>query len=811
MQQVTTELKAEVGTLKEQLEREKKTSSEVKSLKTQQVCTLTFKLANAVRQRERAEKELATVQKEMEELKEVVKSQKKELYRKGNEDEKNVKFTGMVDLAAQNENVTQAIKESKDDEEAVETQEEMKSKSESLTSGELTRVNDRSTQDGYKNVQQQVNKTEGNKEVIKIAEEEPKPVKLLIQIQHDKNVAENAWQQPSLDETNAAIKYDETKTGGKKSGFSCGQIDGADSLRESPVDVNDSLYFGVLNNDCNNLLIDNSSLENSPQAKIHQDYDPQIENSPLSSLELSEFENLSILDNNGDSFHHDDFQNSSSEIYVSSRATSSFETCEEFAADDKENITRNICTQGDICPMSESSSSAPNVDCSNAKDLLNTSEKKDEILEEGLRKNRRMPRSEDSSPPTSPGFMSSGYISNGADDGLTNSVMHLGMTEDHVIAMHPGMYCEAQEGNTKKFAYECKRDDVFTGTEKARKMNPLKDLVTKDQTTLIEKSGFISKANAHRPEKYIEITQEKQNDFSSQNMSDEVEELKQQLKSALKEIEDLRLENKEMRKEMQRLSSSAEENAFLLKTTQFTDRLLREMREREARVHVSRAHATLENYGLERDFGHSGNPEFRKTGLHKSMQRKEDLLNRSARRKASLPLKLIGAKLKEITRSVENMAMDPDLSGERLSKAAAPDFVDYEHTYPNLNDYFEVKEQLIIPAHSSESFAAQSTSLEHEIPREISLGSYTSVENLEGEMFNGATNTQNQVTERDDAWKEKQLFQFANHAQDLSGFENCWNRDSRDYVQRYIVRSSDYIAKLRDLKPEEIAFHSKFR
>ena len=234
-------------------------------------------------------------------------------------------------------------------------------------------------------------------------------------------------------------------------------------------------------------------------------------------------------------------------------------------------------------------------------------------------------------------------------------------------------------------------------------MNPLEDLVTKDQTTLIEKKGFISKANAHKPEKYIEITQEKRNDFSSQIMSDEVEELKQQLKSALKEIEDLRLENREMKKEMQRLSSSAEENAFLLKTAQFTDRLLREMRERDAKVHVGRTHATLENYGLERDFSHSGNPELSQTVLHKSMQRKEGFLNRSARRKASLPLKLIGAKLKEITRSVENVAMDPDSGGETLSQTTAPGFIDYEHTYPNLSDQFEVEEQLIIPAHSSEA------------------------------------------------------------------------------------------------------------
>ena len=31
--------------------------------------------------------------------------------------------------------------------------------------------------------------------------------------------------------------------------------------------------------------------------------------------------------------------------------------------------------------------------------------------------------------------------------------------------------------------------------------------------------------------------------------------------------------------------------------------------------------------------------------------------------------------------------------------------------------------------------------------------------------------------------------------------------DTRDYVQRYVVRSSDHIAKMRDLTPEEKVFH----
>lgn len=160
MQQVTAELKAEVKTLKEQLEREKKTSNDVKSLKTQQVCTLTFKLANAVRQRELAEEELAKVQKEMEELKEVIKSQEEELKGKESVDNKNVEFDGEVEQVAREKSAEQELKEVKDvEEEVFETQEEeLKGKeSEGLVNGELTSEIVHWTED--ENVQQRVNKT----------------------------------------------------------------------------------------------------------------------------------------------------------------------------------------------------------------------------------------------------------------------------------------------------------------------------------------------------------------------------------------------------------------------------------------------------------------------------------------------------------------------------------------------------------------------------------------------------------------------------------------------------------------------------
>lgn len=538
----------------------------------------------------------------------------------------------------------------------------------------------------------------------------------------------------------------------------------------------------------------------------------------MSSLELSEFEpwkeSSSILDKQEDIFHFENFQNSSSEMYVSSRATSSFETCEDYA-DNKEEMIHDFSIQSDLCLMNEPTSSVSNAEYGVTKDLKNSAVKKD-VLERGdpysARKNRRMgsqnSKDQESSPSTSP--VSSGYVSNGADNKLASLPMHHVVSGDHSVAVPPGNYRKAQEASPKKFAYEYENADVTSDNGKEQDKKTLEDFVTKYEATPIEKRCLSSEACDDGQEKDIRISQGKQNNFFSQNVSEEVEDLKQQLKSALKEIEELRLENKEMKKEMRKLSTSAEENAFLVKTTQFTDRLLREMREREAKVHRTHSHSHLENYGLERDF-----PEFSQMMQHRSVRRSEDFLSRPARRGTSLPLKVIGAKLKEITRSVENMAMDPELSGQTLSETSAPDFLDFEQSssHPNRSDHFEMEEQLIVPAHSSERLAQTAVPFAHDTMREFSQGGHTSVEKLGEERFHDPSNTQPQLTEGDCGCKEK-TFQLCNQAKERSVFENCrvnWNRDSRDYVQRYVVRSSDYIAKLRDLKPEELAFYSKFK
>ena len=286
-------------------------------------------------------------------------------------------------------------------------------------------------------------------------------------------------------------------------------------------------------------------------------------------------------------------------------------------------------------------------------------------------------------------------------------------------------------------------------------------------------------------------------------MSQEVEDLKQQLKSAMQKIEELRLENKEMKKEIENLSSSTAEKAFLLKTTKYTDRLLRDMKEREAKVHVPQLRSSAsDKIGLEREYGHTGLPAQSQVGLTGDI-----------RRKTSIPLKIIGEKLKEITRSVENMAMDPESCEETSTDVCKSYFVDLKSPYRNYP--FEMEEPLIRPS-ESKTFSAQSSPFYQDNPGQTQRGCCTSVQKLGEENLISPKHFQQQLIERDHGQRENalKLTDGLTHAPERCVYESPRRRwklhvDAPDYVQRYVVRSSAHIANMRDLKPEEIAFYSK--
>lgn len=786
LQKVTADLKEEVKSLKEQLEREKKESNDVKSLKTQQNYTLTFKLENAVRLRERTEEEVTKVRKEMEDLREVIKLQEEETRGNG----KQVELNSKSEDTTLNKNVEQEAKEFEDvvfEKQVVES--DLRSKGGgSLITGELT--NDVEHSSGEKKEQEKLNQNEA--ELNEALEKEDRELgDLLLKIENQKCANE-------LGETD---KQDKRKTTSLH-----GENDGRNLATESPINEGDSLFPELIQNERDKVLIKGSLLEDSPEEKEPLDYIPPKEISPLSSLQLSRFEywkeNSSIQDMGEESSHLNDIQNSSSENCISSIATSSFETCEEYV----DELSPNFNTKGDIFSINRSYAMIRNVNGGLAKEMQDYSAEEDKIkLSSPNSEGRDSPSP---SCPPSPGLASSGYLSNGTEDRPTNLLIHYGILEDQRLMMHPGKYHKANEATSKESPYD--KDDVVhnSGT------------VEEDQATPIETKSLNFEANATGQEIQIIEIKEKQNDLSTNHVSEEVENLKQHLKNALKEIEDLRLENKEMKNKIRKLSSTAEENAFFVKTTQFTERLLRDIREREAMVQPARTRLTSVNYGLDSDFSYSGNLETGRMTSLRIARKSEDFLTRSSNTKVSLPLKRIGAKLKEITRSVETMTTDPDfINGETLSETSELDFMNYKQGPPTFHDQFEVEEQPITPSHSCQGLAAQNMPFKREAWKEILPSGYTHVaEKLGEETFQSPGNSKHQLTESGYALKDNSL-QFDSHTrvinschgQELSGLENRWTNEPQDHVQRYVVRSSDYIAKLRDLRPEELAFYTNFR
>lgn len=742
LKQVTAELKAELNTLKEQLEQEKKNSTEVKSLKTQQVCTLTFKLANAVRQRERAEEELAKIQKEMEELKEVIKSQEE-------------KLTGR-------------------------------------NLGEDTEYEktDKSAESGFLDSEEtgDVGKSKGSemKGLENVLEIQENDAKLIESKEPEENRSESFHSKETTEE-----KEDES-----------------DLLSDLEVSGNDGMCLEPIRNKEEKLSIENSSPENLPLGEAPGGEDWQSDVSLVSSLALSGFESWkekpSLLEKSEES---EDFQtNTSSEICFSSHANSSFETCDEFVEGKDSNVTELTIPSNHIS-LSESSSFQANVENNFTRSLVKPDDEGDKISESGhprlARKNRRKhslnSEDQESSPPTSPGDESVSYLSE-----RVNSPGHHGMAEDRTVAVYPGNYQQAHEVNLLRLASKLQIDDVTTGGVKETDEGTLEGFYSQQQT--------MPKGNIHPVNKDVDSSRKglwNPNSSASQNVCEDMKELREELKSALKEIEELRQENKEMKKEIRKLSTSAEENEFFVKTTQFTERLLREMREREAKVHAQRAHLTCETYRLDRDLSYSRNPEVSSMRWLSSAQRRGDgCLDRLTQSKSSLSsLKVLGAKLKEITRSVENLAMDPELQSETLRQPSrAPDLSYYSPSTPYsnpLNDHLRITEQSITPARSSQ--------VDNEMSRENSTMARTALEKLGEEGNLVPSNTP--LTEKDSVRRDKK-FQITDHAPELlknSGGSGTgdWHRDTKDHIQRYIVRSSDYIAKLRDLKPEEMTSDSK--
>ena len=570
--------------------------------------------------------------------------------------------------------------------------------------------------------------------------------------------------------------------------------------REAKEREDDTTQDGLKDNGISSLQLENKCdplpIENSPTDELSQ----SAAHTELSLSLSSALSDDSFKDKNEDLFLLEVSQISSSEIYDSNYINHSFDSKEENPEEKEATTEEFVQIKKDLCEGQENM--------------------RKKILEAAnppsSRKNIRIcAEDQELSQPSSPEAVSSGYTSNSTDEKLVNLLM-CHEVGDYRTAVFSG---NEDKAHPKCLLNEYESDDVTGETSTAQDKKLLEDLITRERKTAklvlntnykaLEERCLSSETTGtvHEAEKGDRQSSELQNDFLPHIMSEEFWDLKQQLKNALKEIEDLRLENKEMKREIRNLSTSAAEEEFLLKATKFTDRLLKEMKDREARMYVPRGASYLEKYGLDRDYSYPGSTDL-------SQMRSTGDMNRSEGKKTSLPLKIIGAKLKELTRSVENMAIDPELRQENNSEVCVPDFMSYKQRYPSLNGQIGLEESMIMPVPCSETIS-QSTAFPQENPRErLQGGSYTSLEKLEEKRFLGSSKLQPQFSEEACVWKENK-FQLdtdreTEERSDYDSPRDKWrlHSDTRDYVQRYVVRSSDHIAKMRDLTPEEKALYS---
>ena len=685
-QQVIVELRAEVISLTEQLEQEKKAARDAKSLKTKQISTLTSKLVNEVRQRVQAEEELAKVNKEVEELKEVLRLQVEEREAKDSENDTDNHIT--EDESSTHQRVGET-------DEAVNTQDNIRAR-----------------------------------------------------------------------HNNTAL--------------SCLQNDGINPVNEV---IENGIGSFQLENKCDPLSTEGSLDEILPTNELSQ----STTHTDLSLSLSSALSDSSFQDKQEDLFHLELLRSSWSEMYDSNHIIHSFESQEEKPEEKKQTIQEFMQIDEDLCEVQE------NMNHDQGEDVQNVTGERQNILETAYpssgRQNRRIgaensEKDQESSPPSSPEAAPSSYTSNSTDE-LVNLLMCHGVEDEYRTTVFTGNEDKEQEVHPKGFLNDFESDDVTRETTTAQDKKSLEHFITREEAAESELNtkykaleerclNFKTAATANEAEKGDRQRSELQNGFLPHTMSEEFWDLKQQLKNALKEIEELRLENKEMKKEIQNLSSSTSEKEFLQKTTKFTERLLKEMKEREAKMYVARGVSYLEKYGLDRDNRNPGSTDL-------SQMRSAGDMNQSVGKKTSLPLKIIGSKLKELRKSVENMATDPELCQENVSEVCLPDFMGYKQRHPILSGQFGLEESLIMPVPCCEK-VSQSTAFPQENLREnLPGGGYTSVENLGEKSFLASSKIQPQFLEEACAWKENK-FQLNI---DRETEERSWPLRTSDFIGSY--------------------------
>lgn len=236
-------------------------------------------------------------------------------------------------------------------------------------------------------------------------------------------------------------------------------------------------------------------------------------------------------------------------------------------------------------------------------------------------------------------------------------------------------------------------------------------------------------------------------------------EVRNQLEKAMKELEELRKDNREMKEKINKIASSTEHEDFLRKTTQFTGALLKEMRERELKI--------------------------------------ERKMSKTIPKAEPPPLSVLGTRLNEIAKTVDDMTKtDPTpLPLESVCVASTVESALMTESIPR-------PQSAGLPTtHNYSLFRQEPKHHIEQKKRRFTTGKL-------GEPSLGHRHI-GRLTHESGLKKSVEPL-----AKEWKSTENLSPRSSfsgplgyRDYIQRHIVMSSNAIAKIRDLTPEELNGH----
>ena len=621
--------------MKEQLENEKRNTSEVKRTKTQQVCTLTFKLANAVRQRERTEDELAKLQKEIKELKEIIQKQEKQLNEKQD-----------LEGKTQNEGILTSLQQN-GNEEATRLTETPK----------LERPAD-----------------DGDSVVSSLRFAQCRAAENDLEQLHPEPVVDDSFQ----DNFSTEQQYQEAQISPPDAGYS-----------------------------------------NEPRA-FFTDYDETQECKETIARELNKIQR---------------------EMHEIKASISCVQQMNHYLA---ENLKHFAKRQKRMLKGSNSIATHEAL-----RDGKNTGEDNHLFLP---------------SPPEVESPRRECVVGDGPEKDNINLSEHLS-EEKHFAqkAEHDGLKnIPEEEAGTKSFEATEKFSDVENVT-------PLNEMLKKQEC---ENTRIVLKENSDDGRFETVGFATTNNDSSFLNVSEIVENFKHQLTQALREIENLRRENKEIKTEIREI--------LIPKTDE---------------PPLSTKHSLEETKQHPLNCSH-GDYRWLRTSTNRDICRWQ-VAHVDPSRRNSLPLRVIGARLEEITRLVENLAMSTLADEEILLQESecTEDFVNHEG---GGRQYDFGSERYITPAGCFERSA---------VARNLVY------KKVDEERFCPSTRPQQllkiETTQTEDKFKPAEHHQ---EVTDCGRINRPWKTclsDPRDRVQRYIVRSSEHIAKMRDLKPEELPFYTE--